>query len=374
MRKASFLIVVLAIFLGMTAVVAFRTLTAEEEQSGGWRGGALPVMAFEVSDVEFADIVEALGTARANETVVVTARVSDTISRINFESGQRVEAGDILVELTDTEEAADLAEARATLREAQADQERANDLIERGVVTRQRLDEANAAVARAGARVSSIEAQLADRIVRAPFSGVVGLREVSVGGLVRPADPIATLDDTSVVKLDFTVPERFVSAIEPGLPVLATTSAYPDDVFDGLIAQIDSRIDPVTRSVTVRAEIDNADGRLRPGQLMGVEIRRDIRSNPAIPGSAIVRFLEDTYVFVIEEGERGTAARQVSVELGRRSGDLIEVVSGLEAGQEIVGQGVHRVRDRMPVNVTEREGGPGAGGGAPAGIGGASPQ
>lgn len=374
MRKASFLIVVLAIFLGMTAVVAFRTLTAEEEQSGGWRGGALPVMAFEVSDVEFADIVEALGTARANETVVVTARVSDTISRINFESGQRVEAGDILVELTDTEEAADLAEARATLREAQADQERANDLIERGVVTRQRLDEANAAVARAGARVSSIEAQLADRIVRAPFSGVVGLREVSVGGLVRPADPIATLDDTSVVKLDFTVPERFVSAIEPGLPVLATTSAYPDDVFDGLIAQIDSRIDPVTRSVTVRAEIDNADGRLRPGQLMGVEIRRDIRSNPAIPGSAIVRFLEDTYVFVIEEGERGTAARQVSVELGRRSGDLIEVVSGLEAGQEIVGQGVHRVRNRMPVNVTEREGGPGAGGGAPAGIGGASPQ
>ncbi len=377
MRKASFLIVVLAVFLGMTAVVAYRTYFTEEEQSGGWggRGGGMPVMAYHVPEIEFADIVEALGTARANETVVVTARVSDTISRINFESGQRVEAGAILVELTDTEEAADLAEARATLREANADLDRVNDLIERGVVTRQRLDEANAAVARARARVNSIEAQLADRIVRAPFAGVVGLREVSVGGLVRPADPIATLDDTSIVKLDFTVPERFVSAIEPGMPVAATTSAYPDEVFDGAIAQIDSRIDPVTRSVTVRAEIDNADARLRPGQLMGVEIRRDIRTNPAIPGSAIVRFLEDTYVFVVEEGERGTRVRQVSVELGRRSGDHIEVVSGLEAGQDIVGQGVHRVRDGMPVSVTEREGGEPAGGGAStAGIGGASPQ
>lgn len=378
MRKASFLIVVLAVFLGMTAVVAYRTYFTEEEQSGGWggRGGGMPVMAYHVPEIEFADIVEALGTARANETVVVTARVSDTISRINFESGQRVEAGAILVELTDTEEAADLAEARATLREANADLDRVNDLIERGVVTRQRLDEANAAVARARARVNSIEAQLADRIVRAPFAGVVGLREVSVGGLVRPADPIATLDDTSIVKLDFTVPERFVSAIEPGMPVAATTSAYPDEVFDGAIAQIDSRIDPVTRSVTVRAEIDNADARLRPGQLMGVEIRRDIRTNPAIPGSAIVRFLEDTYVFVIEEGERGTRVRQVSVELGRRSGDHIEVVSGLEAGQDIVGQGVHRVRDGMPVSVTEREGGgePAGGGASTAGIGGASPQ
>ncbi len=364
MRKAAFLIVVLAVFIGMTGIVIVRSLGGGEE-SGGWRGGATPVMAFHIEDVEFADVVEALGTARANETVMITARVSDTISRINFESGQQVTAGDILVELTDTEEAADLAEARATLLEAQSDLDRVNDLINRGVVTRQRLDEASAAVSRARARVNSIEAQLADRIVRAPFSGVVGLREVSVGGLVRPADPIATLDDTSVIKLDFTVPERFVSSLEAGLPVAATTAAYPDEVFEGLVAQIDSRIDPVTRSVTVRAEIDNADGRLRPGQLMGVEIRRDLRQSPAIPGSALVRYLDDTFVFVLQTGERGVSVRQTEVELGRRSGDLIEVVSGLEAGQEIVARGIHRIRDGMVVEITEREGGGGgvAGGG-----------
>jgi len=355
MRKASFLIVVLAVFAGMTAIVAFRMLSSGDEAAQGWRGQATPVMAYEVPERAFADIVEALGTARANETVVISARVSDTISRINFESGQRVQQGQILVELTDTEEAADLEEARATLREAVREQERINDLITRGVAARQRLDEADAAVERARARVNSIEAQLADRIVRAPFSGVVGLREVSLGGLVRPADPIATLDDTSIVKLDFTVPERFVSAMEPGMRIAARTSAYPDTVFDGVIAQIDSRIDPVTRAVTVRAEIDNADGRLRPGQLMGVEVRRDIRNSAAIPGSALVRYLDDTFVFVLDEGETGTRTRQVRVELGRRSGDLVEVVSGLEPGDWIVGRGVHRVRDGMPVQITERE-------------------
>lgn len=356
MRKAGFLIVVLAIFIGMTAIIAFRSLGGEESGPGR-RGGATPVLAYEISIREFADIVEALGTARANETVVVTARVSDTISRINFESGEQVEAGAILVELTDTEEAADLAEARATLREAQAERDRVDDLINRGVVTRQRLDEASAALDRARARVNSIEAQLADRIVRAPFSGVIGLREVSVGGLVRPADPIATLDDMRIVKLDFTVPERFVSAIDAGQVIAASTSAYPDHVFEGVVAQVDSRIDPVTRSVTVRAEIDNADGRLRPGQLMGVVMRRDLRQSPAIPGSAIVRYLDDTYVFTIDEGEDGVRVRRTAVELGGRSGDLVEVISGLEAGDLIVGEGVHRVRDGMPVSITRREGG-----------------
>ncbi|WP_421786399.1 efflux RND transporter periplasmic adaptor subunit [Hyphobacterium sp.] len=362
MTRAAMLIAVLGVFIAMTVIVAVRSLGDASPAQRGPGEQALPVSAYVVGEHTFADIVEALGTARANETVTVTARVSDTLSRVAFDSGQSVEAGDILVELTDTEEAADLNEARATLREARRELDRVEDLIERGIAPRQRLDEASAAVERASARVSSIEAQLADRIIRAPFSGVVGLREVSVGSLVRPGDPIVTLDDTSIIKLDFSVPERFLSTLDPGMSIAAATSAYPDAVFSGEIAQISSRIDPVTRTVTVRAEIDNTDRRLRPGQLMTVEVRRDERASPAIPGAAITRYLDDSFVFVIE-GEEGSArVRQQPVQLGRQNGDLIEVTDGLMAGDRIVGEGVHRVRSGMPVRIAETRGAISSGG------------
>ncbi|WP_420432163.1 efflux RND transporter periplasmic adaptor subunit [Hyphobacterium sp.] len=362
MTRAATLIAVLGVFIAMTILVLVRSMNGGTQVQGGQGNRLVPVSAYAVSERDFADIVEALGTAGANETVTVTARVSDTISRVAFDSGQRVEAGDILVELTDTEEAADLNEARATLREARRELNRVDDLIERGIAPRQRLDEANAAVERAAARVNSIEAQLADRIIRAPFSGVVGLREVSTGSLVRPGDPIITLDDTSIIKLDFSVPERFLSALEAGMPVAAMTSAYPDEVFEGEIAQIDSRIDPVTRSVTVRAEIDNAAGHLRPGQLMTVEIQRDTRTNPAIPGAAITRYLDDSFVFAIDTREGSEFVRQKAITLGRQNGDVIEVTEGLSAGDLIVGEGVHRVRDGMAVQVTETRGATVAGG------------
>jgi len=353
MKRAATLLVVLGVFLAMTTIVVIRSLGGEETSASGWRGGSVPVAAYEVGTYEFADIVEALGTARANETVTVTARVSDTISVVNFDSGQRVEEDDILVELTEAEEAADLAEGRATQREARRELDRVEDLIDRGIAPRQRLDEANAAVERAAARVRSIEARLADRIVRAPFAGVVGLREVSVGSLVRPGDPIITLDDASIIKLDFSVPERFLAALNPGISIAARTSAYPDEIFVGEIAQISNRIDPVTRTITVRAEIDNASNHLRPGQLMTIEIRRDLRDSPAIPGSAITRYLDQSFVFVIGERDGGNFVQQRVVELGLRDGNLVEITNGIVAGDLIVAEGVHRVRSQMPVTITD---------------------
>jgi membrane fusion protein (multidrug efflux system) len=352
MHRARFLVVVLVAFLAMTAIIVVRALMPAEDGAMMRGERVMAVAVAGVPEVEFADIVEALGTARANETVTITARVTDTISRINFESGQQVEAGAILVELTDTEEAAGLAEARTTLREAQRDLTRATDLVARAVVPQSRLDEATAVVERARARVSSIEAQLADRIVRAPFAGIVGLREVSLGGLVRPGDAIARLDDASLIKLDFTVPERFLSVVSAGMQIAARTSAYPDEVFTGAIAQIDSRIDPVTRSVTIRAEIENSDGRLLPGQLMTVEVRRDERRRPAVPGSALTRYLDQTFVYVVEERADGMFARQRTIALGRRSGQMVEVLDGLQAGDRIITEGVHRIRDGSEVRIT----------------------
>ncbi len=352
MRRYAFIGFVAIAFALMSAAVAWRALSdAGDDDGGGWGGRRTPVAAHVVETAEFTDIVEALGTARANESVTITAKVSDVIARLEFDSGQRVEAGDILVELADAEEAAGLVEARATERETRRDVARIRDLTERGVAPRSRLDEAIASAERAAARVEAIEARVADRIIRAPFSGVIGLRNVSVGELVRPGDVIAQLDDASVIKLDFTVPERFLSVLEPGQEVAARSSAFPDTVFVGEVDQIDSRVDPATRAVTVRALIDNADGRLRPGMLLTVELRRDRRERPSVPGGAIVRLDEQAFVFRVEDGERGAQAVRTPVELGRRTEGLVEVLSGVEPGERIVAEGVHRLSDGAPVAV-----------------------
>jgi membrane fusion protein (multidrug efflux system) len=351
MRRYAFIGFVAVAFVVMTAAVLLRATSGQEQQRGGWGGRETPVAVHTVAMAEFTDVVEALGTARANESVTITAKVSDVIARLDFDSGQQVEAGEILVELADAEEAAGLTEARATLRETSRDVERIRDLTERGVAPRSRLDEAFAANERARARVEAIEARVADRIIRAPFSGVIGLRNVSAGELVRPGDVIAQLDDSSIIKLDFTIPERFLSVVERGQEVAARSSAFPDTEFSGEVEQIDSRVDPATRAVTVRALIENADGRLRPGMLMTVELRRDRRSMPAIPGGAVVRLNEQAFVFRIEDTERGTTVSRTPVELGRRTSGLIEVLSGLQAGDSIVPEGVHRLSDGAPVSI-----------------------
>jgi len=355
MKRSLFLLAAAAIFAVMAIAVTWRALSDGAQESGGWGGRQVLVNAYTVQPQAFADIVEALGTAGANESVTITAKVSDVIARLEFDSGEQVEAGQILVELADAEETAGLREARATLRETARDVARIQDLTDRGVAPASRLDEAVAANERARARVNAIEARVADRIIRAPFSGVIGLRNVSVGELVRPGDVIAQLDDSSVIKLDFTVPERFLAAIEPGLRVSAISPAFPQDVFEGVVDQVDTRIDPATRTVTVRALIDNADARLRPGMLMTVEMRRDERSSPSAPGSALVRFGEQTYVYVIENGERGAMAQRRDVELGLRSGSMVEVTQGLSVGEQIVAEGVHRVRPGLPVTIANAD-------------------
>ncbi len=358
MKRAAFLIFVAVVFAAMAVAVTVRTLSDGGEENAGRGGRQTPVAVQTVQPREFSDVVEALGTANANESVTITAKVSDIISRIEFDSGEQVEAGDLIVELAAAEEVAGLSEARATLREARRDVVRFDDLTDRGVAPQSRMDEVNAVLERAQARVEAIEARVADRVIRAPFTGVLGLREVSPGELVRPGDVIARLDDTSTIKLDFTLPERFLSVIEPGVSVQARAAAFDDEVFHGEIAQIDSRVDPATRAMTVRALVDNADGRLRPGMLMTVEVRRDVRTAPAVPEAAVSRLRERTFVYVVTEGENGVVAEPRDVTLGQRNGGQFEVLAGVEVGERVVAEGVHRVRPGAPVRISEQRGGP----------------
>lgn len=360
MNRYLFLVVAAAVaaLLGLAATFKLMTSGDDEAAGGRGRGGAVQVAIETVGREEFSDVVEALGTARANESVTITSKVTDVISRIAFDSGDEVEAGDVLAELADAEEAADLAEARATLNETLRELERFEELQSRGVASAQRIDELRSGVDRARARVRAIEARLADRIIRAPFQGVIGLRNASPGMLVRPGDPIATLDDVSVMKLDFTVPERFLADMTRGSTMAARAAAYPDDLFIGEVDHMDSRVDPVTRSVVVRAIVPNDDRRLRPGMLLVVEVTRDLRTSLSVPELALSREGDQAFVFVVEENDAGAQVSRRNVTTGTRRGGRIEITSGLMDSDAIVSEGVHRLRDGSAVVIARRQDAP----------------
>lgn len=306
------------------------------------------VFAAVVRPQPFVDRIEALGTLRANESVTLTATVSDTVSAIRFEDGDRVAAGTVLVELTSTEEAALLEEARVTAAEARRQYKRIRSLESSGTAAKSQLDERLREWEAARARLGAIESRLADRLIRAPFAGVVGLRNISLGALVEPGDPITTLDDDTVMKLDMPVPATFLGVLEPGMPIEATTRAYGDRVFRGQVRSIDSRVDPVTRSVTVRAVLSNDDRALKPGMLMQAALLNNRRQSLAVPEQALLA--EGTRHFVLVIGDDGTAEKR-EVRIGARIPGRVEILDGLRAGERVVSEGAVKLRPGQPVNV-----------------------
>ena len=194
---------------------------------------ALGVIVAPVRAEPFVDRVEALGTLRANESVVLTALVTETVSALYFDDGDRVEAGQLLVEMTSAEEQAQLREARALESEAESQFRRVQSLAKQGTASKSLLDERSREWQTAKARLVAIESRLSDRLVKAPFAGVIGLRNISVGALVEAGDTIATLDDDTTLKLDLSVPSIYLATLAPGLPVVAKTSAYGEREFEG---------------------------------------------------------------------------------------------------------------------------------------------
>ncbi|MFW6240478.1 MAG: efflux RND transporter periplasmic adaptor subunit, partial [Thermodesulfobacteriota bacterium] len=263
-----------ALFAGVAFFFVYQ-LNAEGDDAGSAQDGkrpATPVVVAQAREREFLDILEALGTVKANESVEITATVEDRIAEIHFDDGDRVEADQVLVSLESGEEQSLLAEARAVLAERERQYERARQLFQRRATSKAALDEEERLLQTAKARVDNMEARVRDYTIRAPFSGVLGLRQVSEGAVVKTGTLITTLDDIARVKADFSVPEKFVGALTPGLTVAARAAAYPDRTFEGRVSTVSSRIDPITRSVIVRAMVDNADLSLKPGMLLTVEV------------------------------------------------------------------------------------------------------
>ena len=346
--KTVIAIIVIALLGGLAYWYTRPAETAAGPQPGGFGDRRIVVSVEPVSQHEFVQEVEAIGTARANESVTITAKLTDKISQVNFEDGQQVEAGTVLIEMANEEQEALLAEARANLNDSLQRLSRVQDLGSRGLAATSEVDQAEAAAEAAKARLDTVMARLQDRLIRAPFTGVLGFRQVSRGTLLSPGTPITTLDDVSIIKLDFTVPETLLSTLQPGNDVIARSQAWPDREFEGTVRSISSRVDPVTRAVEVRAFINNDDGALRPGMLMTVSVATNRRQALAVRQGSLVQVSDRNYVYAVDQDSR---AWRREVQLGQRTYDLAEVLSGLKAGELVVIEGLVNLRDGAQVQL-----------------------
>ena len=304
---------------------------------------------------------EAVGTVRAFESITVTAKVSGVVESITFEEGQKVKAGDVLVRFDAEERRADIEQAAAELRRAQAQRDetrtrldRAQALRRTGAGTEAQVDDLTAqirtlesAIASAEARRKGAEARLDDLVIRAPFAGRLGTRSVSLGAYVSPGTRITTLDDLSKVRLDFAVPENLLAKVQPGQIVRALSAAFGARLFEGKVAVIDPRVDPVTRTIRLTADFANPDETLKPGMFLSVTVEVTAKDDAVvIPEEAIVGEGLRHLVFVVKDN----VIERRLVRIGQRQDARIEIIEGLSPGETVVVRGVQRVRPGIAVD------------------------
>lgn len=342
------MMVLVAAFLAALVAAAIPGPSARAQQAAEEEARGVIVAPARVA--EFADRIEALGTTRANETVRLSTSVTGKIREINFDDGQQVAEGDILVVLDTAEEEAQLKAAQAVLAERRLAFDRSRRLESEQFATTAQLEERRAAMQEAEAQIEAIKARIADRTIRAPFSGLVGLRNISVGALVAPGDLITTLDDLSVIKLDFSIPATYLRILRPGLPVVAKASAFENEPFSGALRSVGTQVDPVSRSVVVRALVPNPDGTLRPGLLMTVELFKNPRQALVIPEGALIPRGQSNSVLVVDEAAGGKAVRREVVIGARRLGE-VEILNGLSEGEKVITHGTMSVRPGQAVTI-----------------------
>jgi membrane fusion protein (multidrug efflux system) len=316
---------------------------------GAGRGGAVPVSVTTVQPRAFADDIEVLGVAKGRQSVTLTAATTQLVQRVLFTDGQAVARGAVLVELKNTEQDADLVQTRAKLVAAKRAYDRYRKLGDEGYASKAAIDQYEAAYLSAKADVSASEARQGDRMIRAPFAGVVGISDIAPGALVNPGAPIVTLDDLSAVRVDFQVPERYLGQIRERQAITASVDAYPGQSVQGRIAKLDTRIDERTRAITARAVFPNPQRRLKPGMMIRVAISRGLRQSLGLPESAISVQGDSAFVFVLKAAGGRSTAEQRPVVTGVRQDGFVEIREGVERGERVVADGLNKIQNGQPV-------------------------
>lgn len=341
---------------GATLIVLART-----EQTSDLGGAARDVdAAFADANAAFNEVDSLARDMEAARAAVQEAEAGLTAARLAYQrTSTLAERGFASQARLDADRATlDAAEARV-----RGARERVGGVAQRIESQRQRAGALRARADSVASRQQSARSRLSDRIIRAPFSGVIGLRNVSPGQLARPGEALATLDDISQVKVDFDVPETRIQSVRPGTEVLLRTQAVPGAQWRGAVRFVDTRIDPRSRTLRARAYIPNPDGALKPGMLMAVDLRTPARSMPAVPEVALQEEGIETFVFLARTGERGLSASRVPVRIGTRRDGWVEVVDGVAIGDRVITEGLVRLRDGQAVRPAGGSGG-GSGGGA----------
>ncbi len=327
------------------------------KQGGAGRGEmVVPVVSASARQQAVEETIEAVGTLAANESVDVKSEIDGTIEAIRFDEGQRVEAGQVLVELDHAKRRATLAEAVANLKMAESTRQRYAALLESQAVAQQEADQANATWVANQALVDRLTSELEDATIKASFGGLAGARLLSVGQFISKGTSITTLIDPDPMKLEFRVPERFLGQIKPQQAVKLEAAAYPETAFTGEIYFIDPQIDPATRTVLLKATVPNQDGRLRQGMFAQVKLVVQVKEQAVvIPDAALLYQGDLTFVYAIDD-ERQAQMRPVTV--GLRLSDSVEVTEGLQAGEAVVIEGHQKLHPGA--KVAPREPQPGA--------------
>ncbi len=318
-------------------------------------GGPQPanVMADQVSAEQWQGQRRTVGSLTAIDQVAVSTEVAGIIESINFDSGDTVTAGDVLLTLDTSVDRAELAGLEAQAELARIEFARAEDLLPRRAISQSQFDEARARLDSAVAAVNTQQARIRQKTIRAPFAGALGLRTVSPGQFLAPGSTIVELRRLDPIYADFTLPERFLPTISAGQSIEVTTGAY-DTVFTGQITAIDTGINEQTRSVSVRATLNNPDSQLRPGMFARVTVLEpQAREVLTIPSTAVSFNTYGDFAIRINASDNGLISESVQIETGEVRDGRVEVISGLNEGDQVVAAGLNKVRPGQPVTVDE---------------------
>jgi len=296
------------------------------------------------AEMEWENSVSAVGTLRASQGVTLSAEVSGTISEIHFESGQNVQKGDLLFELDTSAERAQLESAVASAELAEVNLKRTKELRASRSVAQSELDTAEARAKEAKAALSQIQAQLEKKVIRAPFSGRLGIRQIDLGEYINPGAPVVSLQSVDPMFVDFSLPQQQLSKVKSGYEVRLTVDTYASKTFSGTVAAIDPELSLTNRMFRVRGVLSNEDGTLVPGMFANVDIvQPDSATVVAVPGTAVYYQAFGNTVFVVKDSDGGKIVEQRFVKIGRTKGDFVSIVEGVAAGEEIVTAGAFKL-------------------------------
>jgi len=311
------------------------------------------VEAAKVTAAPLSEQVTAIGTILSDEAVTVSSEIPGRLKEIHFQKGQPVEKGAPLFTLDDSVYRAQLADAEAKLKLAEQTHKRTAQLFSNKYATAQSADESASNLAVSTAAVELARVQLEKAHIVAPFSGIVGLRHVSVGEYIAAGQALVNLEAIDPVKADFRVPERFLPAIKVGQTIRIKVDAFPGEMFEGKVYAIDPRLDIAGRSLVVRAMVPNRDQRLRPGLFARISVLLQLKEDAlSVPEQAIVPQGDSQFVFKIVDG----TAKLTKVITGTRREGRVEIIEGLAAGDQVVTAGQLKIRDGAPVSVVNGAG------------------